>query len=404
MKILYLTQYFPPEPVPLQPDFVRILRERGHEVTVLTGFPCWPAGRTYEGWRQRLFGSSEVKDGVRIVRVPQFPDHSRSALRRIPYYVSFFFSASTLGFLRSGRADAVVVYQSAVPTGLAGWILARLRGAALVFHVVDLWPESVTSSGMLKNRAALWFLRKLSAFTYRRADVCAAITRGFVSRLMEMGVRHERLWFIAFWVPEAPAADSPESRIAAILPKKDAFRIVYAGNVGPLQGLESLVRAAELLPPDRFEFIVAGDGVDLQKLRDLAVEMRVSNLLFTGRLPQSAMPALFESADALLVQLVSNELSLVSVPSKMQAYMRAGKPVIAAIEGDTRFLVTHYDFGVCCDPCDAGALAGAIRRLSAFSVAERAEMGRRARRAYEERYSGAVQGVKLAELVETVAG
>ncbi|HNX05155.1 MAG TPA: glycosyltransferase family 4 protein, partial [Opitutales bacterium] len=179
-----------------------------------------------------------------------------------------------------------------------------------------------------------------------------------------------------------------------------AFRVVYAGNVGPVQGLENAVLAAGLLRDDGVELAIAGDGLELARLKALAAEKGIANVQFTGRLPLEAMPELFARADALLVMLKTDALSRISIPSKLQSYLQSGKPVVAAIAGETAELVVEKGFGVACDPTSPEAVAQAVRSLVRMTGGERLAMGERARAVFREEFCGTVQGVALCELLE----
>jgi len=402
MKVLFLTQYYQPEPTPFHADFVRIMRERGYEVTVMTGFPCYPKGRIYDGYKQKLIADEYPEPGVHIVRLPLLPDHSKSALRRMAYYVSFMLSAMTLGNFRFGKSDAVVVYEAAVITGLAGWVLARLHGVPLILYTVDLWPQSVTSTGMIRNKLALRLVKWISAFTYRRADRCVGITKGYVSSFVKMGVKPERTDLVYFWSPESRAVVPPDFDIEALMPSCGLFRVLYAGNMGPAQDLSTVISAAALLrdKAQDVEFVMAGAGVDYEMLCKIVEEEKLTNVRFIGHLPAQVMPAVFARADALLVHLKPDELTRVSIPSKTQSYMQAGKPVLMSVEGEAADFVIENGFGLAVEPSNPQALAEAVLRLRAMSEQERAQMGLRGIAAYESVCSPALMGSKLCGIVE----
>src|SRR3972149_3156337 len=200
MRILVLTQYYSPEPAFKFPDLVRGLIQQGHQVQVITGFPCYPSGRIYRDYRQRLTMEESI-DGALVTRLPQFPDHSRSAVRRALYYVSFALSMATIGLWRARRADVILVYQSAFPIGLAAWVISRVKRVPYVLDVVDLWPESVAASGMMNNRTLLSIIRRCMRFIYQRARHVNVITEGYWHNLLALGVRAEKLSLIHCWPP-----------------------------------------------------------------------------------------------------------------------------------------------------------------------------------------------------------
>ncbi len=403
MRILFLTQYYRPEPVTFMPDFARYLRDNGHEVTVLTSVPCYPRGAVYEGYRQRLI-QEETIDGIRVIRVPQLPDHSTSSLRRSLYYFSFMLSAMTLGNIRIPKIDVVFVYQAALTAGFAGTFLARLRRVPSVQYVVDLWPESVTASGMLRNRLANRLLKGFSNVTYRSADLLIGVTAGFVRRFHEIGISEERTRLVHYWMPPADTHDDPPADLDAVLPVDGKFRVAYAGNMGPPQNLASVIEAAHLLRDERdVEFVFIGDGLDLPALQSKVDQMGLANVRFLGRRPAAAMPSIYRRTDALLVHLKPDALSRVSIPSKTFSYMIAARPVIMAVEGDATALVEEHRFGLTARPSDPADVARAVLELRNLPSAERAAMGQRGADVYQRKFTSEVQAPRLAALIESVA-
>jgi glycosyltransferase involved in cell wall biosynthesis len=211
LRVLILSQYYSPEPVEKVHDLASGLVRNGHEVEVLTGFPCYPHGKIYGGYRQRL-NFCETMDGVTVRRVPQLADHSRSVLRRVLYYLSFAMSAICIGTFASRRPDVIVVYQAALPVGIAGWWLSRWLGAPMVLDVVDLWPESVTASGLLNRPWIVSTIRRVARWIYGAARHVNVVTEGFRQNLMSMGVSEDKLSVIENWMPTATYSQAEPDR------------------------------------------------------------------------------------------------------------------------------------------------------------------------------------------------
>ncbi|MCI0492797.1 MAG: glycosyltransferase family 4 protein, partial [Planctomycetes bacterium] len=271
MRVLLLTQYYPPEPVFQCADLARGLRARGHEVQVITGFPCYPTGRTYDGFRQR-YCDEQWLDGVLVTRIPQIPDHSRSVIRRVIYYLSFALSAATIGLWRARPADVLLVYQSAFPIGLAAWVISRIRRMPYVLDVVDLWPESVAASGMIRNRLLLSMIRKAMQFIYRRAERINIITQGYWNTLESLGVPAEKLSLIYYWPPMGQFDPVPyDVHLARETGLHERFNVMYSGAMGPVQDLASVIEAAVLLRDlPEIQFVFVGDGLEHGALITLA--------------------------------------------------------------------------------------------------------------------------------------
>ena len=401
MRVLLVSHYYTPEPVEMVHDLARGLVKLGHDVQVITSFPCYPEGKTYAGYQQQI-AQRETLDGVHILRVPHYPDHSRSAVRRAGYYFSFAATATLIGGALAAPADVVLVYQAELPVGLAGWAVARIRRIPCAFYVVDLWPESATASGMINNAAALRVVRAAAKLVYRRADFVAAGTAGFARRLNEMGIPEDRLSVIHNWMPddryEAAQADAALAAKEGLAGK---FNVMYAGNIGVCQGLSPLVEAAALLRdlPD-VQLVFVGSGVEHEMLVALAQRHGLDNVRFLGRRPPDMMSPLYALADVLVVHLQPNELSDITVPSKTFAYMQSGKPVLMAVGGEAAGFVTENGFGLAVPPSTPTAIAEAVRKLRSMPAHERARMGEQGRTTYRQKYSARVQVARMEAMLQ----
>ena len=405
MKVLILTQFYAPEPAFKIPDLARALVDRGHEVQVLTGFPCYPFGRTYEGYRQS-WPREEVIDGVRVLRVPQFADHSRSAWRRALYYLTFALSAAVFGVFRVQKADVLLVYQSAMPTGLAALWIAAWRRLPVVLDVVDLWPESVTASGILTGRGVAWLIERAIRFVYRGADRINVITRGYWRNLVEKGVPEKKLSLIHCW-PARGLFDpvAPDPVLEEELGLAGRFVVTYAGAMGPLQDLRVVLDAAERLAGENdVRFCLAGEGVQSQDLKEEARRRGLHNVLFPGRLAPEVTRRLYASSGALLVHLRPDPVADLSIPSKTFAYMASGRPLLMAVAGESSELVRRHGCGLTATAGDPADLARAVLELKNLSARDKRALGERARSTYLANYCSEVQIPKYEALLSETAG
>jgi glycosyltransferase involved in cell wall biosynthesis len=403
VRVLLLTQYYHPEPVEKVHDLARGLVRRGHEVEVLTGFPCYPVGKIYAGYRQRLVRREEL-DGVKILRVPQIPDHSRSAVRRAVYYLSFAVAAAAVGPMTARRPDVIIVYQAALPVGLTGRFLGALFGAPYVLDVVDLWPESVTSSGFVRSPFVEGVIRTVVKFIYAGAARISLVTDGFRRKVEAMGVDPANLTVIENWMPsETYRMEKPDPALAAIEGLSGKFVVMYAGNMGEAQGLRTVIEAAGQLRDERdICFALVGSGTEYEVLRGLAAERSLENVRFLGRRSPAEMPGLYALADVLLVHLKPDLLTDVSIPSKTFAYMSTGKPVIMAVRGDAAEFVTANGFGVAIEPANPSALAGAVLDMKRRPAEERERLGAAGVEALRERYGSEPQIARFETLLHSV--
>jgi len=379
MRILILSQYYPPEPIPKPADLAHELARRGHEVSVLTGVPNYPTGRLAPGYRARLLHTEHV-DGLLVTRTYEFPYHGTNAPLRLWNYATFMLSAP-LGALRLGRFDAIYVWHPPLSVGVAAWLVGRITRAPFVYDVQDIWPDAAVLSGLFKPGLVVNLMRRLERFVYRRAAHLLVVTDGARENLMGKGVPPDRVTALPQWVDDR-AFDTPDAASVAAARATcgddGRFLVLFTGNIGLVQGLETVVDAAALLRDAGTRVVFVGDGADRARLearvRELALESVVG---FVDRRPASDMPAFMAAADALLVHLRASELSRLVIPSKTGTYLASGRPIVMAMEGAAADLVREAGAGICVEAANPGALANAIRELMAMPDAERAAMGAR---------------------------
>ena len=387
MRILFLTQFFQPEPIFKGLPFARALRERGHSVEVLTGFPNYPGGRIYPGYRVR-WTQRETLDGIPVVRVPLFPSHDRSAVQRMANYLSFSLSAGVLGPRLTQRPDVIYVY-NLVTLAPAWRRLRRRHRCAVVLDVQDLWPESVAASGMLGNPLLNRMLGRWCRSAYANPERLTALSPGFKRHLAGTGVSPDRIEVIHNWCEELPTART-DAEIRAL--RREAgfegrFNVLFSGTMGRVQALDTVIEAARSLrdsvPGALFSFM--GGGVEVERLKERAAGLE--NVRFLPKRPPAEALALASAADALLVHLKDDPLFAITIPSKTQAYLYAGRPILMGVRGDAADLVREAGAGMLFEPENPGSLAEAVRALAALPGPERDRMGANGRRYYERNLS-----------------
>ena len=405
MKILILTQYYKPEPLPKAAELAESLSQRGHEITIITGFPNYPSGNVYPGYALRPW--SITPDGkIRVVRLPLYPDHSKSALRRMLNYGSFAATASFLGPLFSGAADVMFVFHPPLTIGISAFVISRLRRVPFVYGLGDLWPEAIVASGMIRNPRTIDLLERMERFVYTRAAAVAVVTPAMVDHLVHKGVPREKLHVISDWADEQvyrPLPRDPE--LAARLGLAGKFNVMFAGQVGIVQKLDTVVRAAELLRHlEQVQFVIVGDGVERSRLIGEAAARGLTNLKFFGLMPSGEMPALYALADVLLVHLSDDPIFRLSIPAKVYAYLACERPILMAVDGIAGELVRMADAGLTCRPEDPVALAETAMTFFHMTLHAREEMGRRGREAFLRDYSRTAVVTKCEALLKDVAG
>lgn len=380
LRLVFLSQIYSPEPEFRVHLLARGLASRGHRVTAITGFPNYPLGRYYDGyplaWRRW-----EYKDGVRVLRLPVYPDHTRSGARRAACYLSLAASASVLGPMMCGPADLVWVYTPPITNAIPGWWISALRGVPFVLEIQDMWPETLAATGVGTSAALQRGIGAFARWAYGRAGAMTVVSPGLKRNLIDKGVPAGKVEVIPNWADEdlyRPVA--PDAALARHHGLQERFNVIYAGNMGPAQALVTVLDAAALLldRPD-VQFVFVGDGLDKASLERMAVQRGLRNVRFLPREPVERMPALFALAGALLVHLKADPLFEITIPSKTQTYLAAGRPIIMGVAGDAADLVAQAGAGVLARPGDAADLARAVREVAGLSPQRREAMGRAGR-------------------------
>ena len=387
VRVLVVTQYFWPESFRIN-DLVLALKERGHEVEVLTGMPNYPAGRLYAGYGPFSPGEERFH-GIRIRRVPLVPRGSTRGWRLALNYISFVISASLLSPFRCrGRYDAILVYEpSPVTVALPAILLRSLKCSPLLFWVQDLWPESLSATGAVSSPLLLRSVRRMVDFIYRRCDLILVSSRGFIEHALKSGIGRDRVQYFpnsaeALYQPLA----SPPSEVDAELPT--GFRILFAGNIGSAQSFETILAAAERTRHERtLHWVILGEGNMREWVAGEIVQRGLAATVhLLGPRPVDTMPGYFAAADALLVTLRGDPVFSLTVPSKIQSYLASGRPILAAINGEGAEIVAESGAGLACPAEAAEQLAAAAITLYTMPAVQREAMGKRGRIYFEANF------------------
>jgi colanic acid biosynthesis glycosyl transferase WcaI len=387
LKILYVSQYFPPEmgaPAARAVELARHWVRLGHDVTVLTGFPNHPTGFVPPEWRPRLRRRvyRETVDGIKVVRTWLLPYPNRKAYERMLNYSSFCVSAALRG-LEIERPDVVIATSPQLLVGPAGWWIARWKKVPFVFEVRDLWPESLAAVGVGQENSALHrILGALAGFLYRKSQKIVVVTPAFKEHLVRhWTVAPEKIAVVENGVEtDLFAPENAEAGLREQLGITGRFVACYVGTMGLAQGLDTVIEAADKLRVLRSEalFLLVGEGADKERIRALAATRGLQNLMFVDQQPRERIPAFIHASDVCLVLLKKTELFKTVIPTKMLEFLSCAKPVILGVDGQARQLVEEARGGIVIEPENAEALVRAVERLAAVPE-EREEMGRNGR-------------------------
>lgn len=404
MRILILTQWYPPEPALLMHELAQELQTLGHHVQVLTGFPNYPSGNIYEGYRLRPW-VRESLDGVEIVRTWLYPNHSQSGMKRVFNYLSFAISSSLLGVFLAKRPDVIFVYHPPLTVGIPAWLLSRMWRVPFVYQIQDMWPETLLATGMVVNSRLLHYVAQFANWIYKKAAVLLVISDGFRDNLVDKGVPEKKICVVSNWVdPTVYFPDSQDGFYACELGLQGKFTVMFAGNMGEAQALETVMQAALLLrDKPQIQFVFVGDGIALERLQALKKQEGLDNVLFLGRFRPDEMPKLYAQADVLLIHLKDDPLFRITIPHKTFAYMASGKPVLAAVAGDAGAVIEEAQAGYACPPQNATALAETVSKMAEMGIEALAAMGNNGRKQVLTKYSRAYLVRKIENVLEKAA-
>lgn len=354
----------------------------------ITGFPNYPSGKIYPGYRQRLWQWEEM-DGVRVLRLPLYPYHGRSGALRAMNFLSFAMSALLLSPLLCGSADILYVYHPPLTVGMPAWGISLLRGVPFVYDIKDMWPETLQATGMMRSKIVYSILDLFAKFIYTRAAAIVVPSPGFRRNLMAKGVAANKIYIIPNWADEKIYQPvPPDSALAKEYGLAGRFNVIYAGNLGLAQALDTVVEAAQQLSDlPEIQFVFIGDGVDETRLRQRVIAHKVKNVRFLGRQPAERIPYFLALADVLLVHLKRDPLFEITIPSKTLAYMACGRPILMAVAGDAAEVIRNAGAGLVCAPQDPKALANTVRTFYMMPAVERERMGQAGREAFLKHYT-----------------
>lgn len=375
-RILVLTQYYYPEHFGIN-ALVEKLRSLGSFVSILTGQPNYPDGVIFEGYRA---SSASVVRGDQgdLIRVPIIPRGAKSALGLVLNYFSFICSASTFGFLlaRKTAFDVIFVYApSPLLQVIPAVVLGRLRGAPVTVWVQDLWPESLAATGFVKSPFILSLVESVVRWIYRCCKLVFVQSEAFRSPVAALIDDDAKIKYLpnAVSFEDSDLGSEKNDLVLEIASRKS---ILFAGNFGAAQSLETVLQAAVQLTdrPDIHIYLV-GSGHQMVELEKQIETLKLQNVHLPGRFPNSEMQPLFQAATALLASLRDDEIFARTIPSKIQAYMTTGKPIIASLNGEGERVVVEAGAGFVSAAGDAAALAQVIRHVVDLPESERVRCG-----------------------------
>jgi glycosyltransferase involved in cell wall biosynthesis len=369
VKILLLSDNFPPEvnaPASRTFEHAREWVHAGHEVTVVTGTPNFPAGRVFPGYENRLW-STDTVEGIRIVRVWTYIAPNVGVVRRIADYLSFMVTA-TIASLLVERPDIIVATSPQFFTACAGRAVAALRRKPWVFELRDLWPDSISAVGAVRESTVLRLLKRLEMHLYRNSRGVIAVTNAFREDLIRRGIDARKIEVVTNGVDLSRFR--PQSRDVTLVEKfglQGKFVAGYVGTHGLAHGLETILDAAAILQEqsrDRFRFVMLGDGARKKELQRIASERHLANVIFLSSVPKEEVARYWSLLDVAIIHLRASDLFKSVIPSKLFECMAMGIPVLHGVPGESADIVRREGVGILFESGDANGLAQCLQSVS----------------------------------------
>jgi glycosyltransferase involved in cell wall biosynthesis len=387
MKIMIITQYFWPESFRIN-DLAQGLKERGNEIHVITGKPNYPSGKFNAGYN---FINKRTEDwnGIKLHRSPLFRRRNGSGLYLMLNYLSFAFFATIRALFLKGKYDLIFVYEpSPITVGIPAIILSKIKKIPVYFWVQDLWPESISSAGQIKNIHILNSIDKLTRWIYKNSKLVLVQSNGFREYILNQGVEDDKIIFYPNSTEAVYQEVVPRPEIKKLIPVVP-FSIMFAGNIGEAQDFDTILEVARLIKLKTLDihFIILGDGRKKNYVLNKAKEYDIeSNFHLLGSHPYESMPDFFACADALLVSLKKNRIFSLTIPAKVQSYLACSKPVIAALDGEGAKLIKESNAGFVAPSGDIDILREKILELYSLNKTQREELGKNGRNYFENNF------------------
>lgn len=341
------------------------LKEKGHEVWVITAFPYYSTSKDLRIYKGKWIVEDKYQE-IPVIKTYTYSCNKYADLfKRLVSFLSFMLSSILGSFKVKGNVDVVITISPPFLSLFSGYVISRIKRGSLILDIQDIYPETLIALGILKNKIAIGLLEWLEKFFYRKAKAITAISDGFRQNFISKGANPLAVQVIPNWVDIDlfQLKDGKDLRRKLNLDGK--FVVMFLGTMGPAQGLENVIEAASILKnfADKIEFVFLGEGIEKEKLEGMVRKYGFSNFTFISSQPNCEIPKFLSLADACLVYLKKNNLYGITIPCKTYEYMAMGKPIIMGVKGEALRLIEEGKCGVGVEPESPEDLTRAILEL-----------------------------------------
>lgn len=387
MNILIISQYFWPENFKIN-DVAKGLIARGHNVSVLTGLPNYPKGKFFDGYSFPK-NKKENYEGITIYRSPVIPRGNGSSVRLFLNYLSLAFLASIRVLFIKNKFDRIFVYEASPVTIGIPAIIAKYRfNAPIYFWVQDLWPESITAAGGVKNKYVINLVDNLTRFIYGQSKKILVQSRAFIPYILNQKVNKNKIIYLPNSTEKFYKKVDPINKYKKIMPK-DGPILMFAGNIGEAQGFNTIIKSASYLNDSgvKVNWVILGDGRQRELIEGEITDLGLQkNFFFLGSYPSEEMPYFFVHANAMLVTLKKNLIFSMTIPNKIQSYMACSKPIIANLDGEGGRVILEAECGLVSPSEDFMSFSKSIITFLKLSSDKKEVMGNNARLYFETEF------------------
>ncbi len=385
MRILVISQYFFPENFRIN-DLVFSLKKRGHQVEVLTGKPNYPKGDYFEGYSWKNPSEEEIQ-GIKVHRANLILRKKGGGLRLFLNYFSFVFFAFFKIFKLKRTFDKIFIYApSPITVGILGVVAAKRFRCKSYLWVHDLWPESVRVAGGISNAFVLGLIDKMTKIIYRFTDIILVQSPEFKNYIKNQKIPDHKLVYYPYYAENFYKVVDKQEKYNKLFPK--GFNMLFAGNIGVAQSFDTIVSAFELIKEYKINLIILGDGRDKERIKRVTKEKEIYHkFFFLGSFPPEEMPFYFACADSLLITLKRADIFSYTIPGKLQSYLACGKPIIGALDGIGRKIISESKSGLCSASEDYNSLSKNILSMYKSSKTKRESYGQSGLVYYNKKFS-----------------
>ncbi|MBB1149746.1 glycosyltransferase family 4 protein [Myroides sp. NP-2] len=385
MRILILSQYFWPENFKIN-DIALGLKEKGHEVIILTGLPNYPDGNLFSGYKN--CGFVEYWNDIKVYRSRLLPRGNGGAIRLFLNYFSFAFFASFKIFSVKEKIDSVLVFEpSPITVGIPAVFYKVFKKVPYAFWVQDLWPASLTAAGGIKNKLLLGIFNSLTKKIYKYSSILLVQSRTFTDYIIDQGVSKDKIVYVPNTTEDFYKCIDKSNKYSYLLPQ--GYKIMFAGNIGEAQSLDTFLNAMKIVIDNGilFNWIILGDGRYLETLKNNTKSLGLEPYVhFLGKYAAEEMPEFFSNADALYVSLKKDYIFSLTIPSKVQSYLACGKPIIASLDGEGAKVIEESKSGFVSDSENVVELSIIIEKVLRLTDIEKEECSKNALNYYNKEF------------------